>query len=164
MTKLPDQRDETLGGYIVHGVPFRLRPTPTPWRSSSAWHRSRSSTRTRSPTCTPMARTRPGSPVRPTSTCWPRRIRAPATPTPHRAVMTCIPAARLAGSTLPIGRRRCTLSPSATSVGGVSARDAVRSGADRVRGRQHAVPDAVDGHRPQAHRSTGSGCRSGRAS
>ncbi len=28
MTKLPDQRDETLGGYIVHGVPFPVETDP----------------------------------------------------------------------------------------------------------------------------------------
>lgn len=28
MTKLPEQRDETLGGYIVHGVPFPLDTSP----------------------------------------------------------------------------------------------------------------------------------------
>jgi uncharacterized OB-fold protein len=28
MTKLPEQRDETLGGYIVHGVPFPVETDP----------------------------------------------------------------------------------------------------------------------------------------
>ena len=28
MTKLPDQRDESLGGYIVHGVPFPVETDP----------------------------------------------------------------------------------------------------------------------------------------
>jgi len=28
MTKLPDRREETLGGYVVHGVPFPLETDP----------------------------------------------------------------------------------------------------------------------------------------
>jgi hypothetical protein len=28
MTKLPDRRDETLGGFIVHGIPFPLETGP----------------------------------------------------------------------------------------------------------------------------------------